>query len=487
MMQFVITLPWAILLILFPLTGAIISFLWPTQSNKVGLVTVSFVLISVTFLAFSIIEHGVYHHAIGGWGSPLGIDLYADGLSLLMLLMTALVGLGVSVYATGYFSAEQSPRFWPLWLFVIAALNALFLSADIFNYYVTLELIGLAAVSLTAFGKSREAYSAAMRYLLATLLGSLLYLLGVVLLYHGFGSVDIATLSERCESTPILWAALTLISAGLLLKTALFPLHFWLPSAHASAPAPVSAILSALIVKSSFYIFLRLWLTIFGPLSEGAVENMFGLLGAIAVLWGSFQALRQTRLKLLIAYSTVAQIGYLFLAFSLAMSGAVVAWNAVVYLAFTHALAKSAMFLVSGNILYFGGHDRIMNLDRIAQHLPITTTAFALAGVSIIGLPPSGGFIGKWFLLEAALVQEQWGFVAILLIGSLLTAAYIFKVVSHAFTQSSLPHDSRPIPAHMEWAALLLAFAAILLGFFSSSILSVVGIGYPFELNGVKP
>ncbi len=486
-MQLIMNLPWAIILILLPLSGAIISFLWTKQGNKIGIVTVTFVLLSVIFLAWSIVEQGVYHHTVGGWDAPLGIHLYADGLSLLMLFMTALVGLGISVYAIGYFSTEQSIHFWPLWLLIIAALNALFLSADIFNYYVTLELIGLGAVSLTALGKSREAYVGAMRYLIATLLGSLLYLFGIGLLYHGFGSLDILTLSRSVESTPILWASMALMISGLVLKTALFPLHFWLPPAHSSAPAPVSAFLSALIIKSSFYILLRVWLGIFGPLSNGTVENIFGLLGTMAILWGSFQALRQKRLKLLVAYSTVAQIGYLFLAFSLAISGATAAWNAVVFLAFSHALAKSAMFLVVGNLLRFGGHDEIIHLDRIAQRLPMTAAAFALAGVSIIGLPLSGGFIGKYFLLEAALVQEQWGFVIILLTGSLLSAAYIFKVISHVFTPSSTPHNAKIIPAHMEWAALLLALGAIILGFFSSSILSVMDIGFPFELNGVKP
>ena len=484
MLQLIMTLPWAIILILLPLSGALMSFLWSKQGNKIGLVTVTFVLISVIFLAWSIIEQDVYLHTIGGWDAPLGIHLYADGLSLIMLIMTAFVGLGISIYAIGYFSVEQSKRFWPLFLLIITGLNALFLSSDIFNYYVTLELIGLAAVSLTALGNTREAFLGAMRYLLATLLGSLLYLFGVALLYHGFGSLDIATLSQNVKSTPILWVAFALMSGGLLLKTALFPLHFWLPPAHSSAPAPVSALLSALIIKSSFYILIRLWLSIFGPLNEGTVEIIFGLLGAGAILWGSFHALRQTRLKLLVAYSTVAQIGYLFLAFSLAMSGATTAWNAVIFLAVSHALAKSAMFLVVGNLLHFGGHDRIIDLDRVAQRLPITATAFALAGISIIGLPLSGGFIGKYFLLEAALRQEQWGFVIILLVGSLLSAAYIFKVMSHFFTPSSTPHNSKIISANMEWAALLLALAAILLGLFSSSALSIFDIGSPFELEG---
>ncbi len=484
MIQFMTSLPWAIILILFPLSGSIISFLWPKQGNKIGLVTITFVLISVIFFAYAMMEKGIYLHTIGGWDAPLGINLYADGLSLIMLIMTALVGLGISIYAIGYFSEDQSKRFWPLWLLIIAALNALFLSADIFNFYVTLELIGLAAVSLTALGNNRKAFLGAMRYLLATLLGSLLYLFGVGLLYHGFGSLDIGTLSQNATSTPILWASLALMSGGLVLKTALFPLHFWLPPAHSSAPAPVSALLSALIIKSSFYILIRIWLSIFGPWSDGTIENLFGLLGAAAILWGSFQALRQTRLKLLVAYSTVAQIGYLFLAFSLAMSGGSIAWNAVVFLTFSHALAKSAMFLVVGNLLRFGGHDEIIHLDRVAQRLPITTAAFALAGISIIGLPLSGGFIGKYFLLEAALLQERWGFVIILLVGGLLSAAYIFKVISHFFTPSSTPHDSKIIPANMEWSALLLALAVILLGLFSSSVLYIIDLGSPFDLKG---
>lgn len=453
-----------------------------------GLVTVFGVALSVAGLGWQILENGVYRHAVGGWGAPLGIDLYADGLSLLMLTATALVGLGVSVYSAAYFRREDATRFWPLWLFLLAGLNALFLSADIFNLYVTLELMGLAAVALAALTGGKDALGGAMRYLLAALLGSLAYLLGVALLYHGFGTVDITLLGQRVESGPVLWAALGLMGAGLLLKTAVFPLHFWLPPAHASAPAPVSALLSALVVKASFYILLRLWLSIFGPLvGEEGVDTLLGLLGATAVLWGSVQALRQTRLKLLIAYSTVAQIGYLFLAFPLAAAAGVTAWHAVIYLAFSHALAKAAMFLVAGNLLRFGGHDRIADLDRVVQRLPLTTGAFALAGVSIMGLPPSGGFIGKWLLLEMALAQGRWDLVVVMILGGLLAAGYIFKVLGRAFTQAEVTHKSRAVPACMEWAALLLAIGAVLLGFLAVPVLSVVGIGDPFGVSGVRP
>ena len=478
----VTVVPWGAVVIILPLFGAIACFLWPNASRSLALVAVFGMLLSVAGLAFQLVASGATRHPIGGWGAPLGIELFADGLSLLMLAITALVGLAISVYSTGYFQARRLAQFWPLWLFLLAALNALFLSADIFNLYVTLELAGLAAVALTALTDDRDALPAAMRYLLANLLGSLAYLFGVVLIYHSFGTLDIATLAQRMESSPAVWSALGLMSAGLALKTALFPLHFWLPPAHASAPAPVSAALSALVVKGSFYVLLRLWLEIF-PADSGSSGVLFGLLGVAAVFWGGLQALRARRLKLLIAYSTVMQVGYLFLAFPLALP---VAWRGALYLLLSHALAKAAMFLAAGNILLFAGHDRIADLNRIAQRLPLTIAAFALAGVSIMGLPPSGGFVAKWLMIEASLKTGQWWWAVALILGGLLSAAYVFKVVGHAFTQTVVPDASRGVPAVMEWCALVLALAAIVLGLVAPWSLTWMDIGDPFQGASIK-
>lgn len=478
--------PWSVLLVLLPLIGGIACFLFPKVNKILGVLSVSSVAMAVIGLAIQIQMHGVLHYPVGGWGAPLGIELYADGLSLLMLAMTASVALAVSIYSTGYFNDQQQHRFWPLWLFLLAALNALFLSADIFNLYVTLELMGLSAVALAALSGTSAAVGGAMRYLLATLLGSLLYLLGVALLYHSYATVDISRLGEQITSTTTVWTATGLITAGLVLKTALFPLHFWLPPAHSSAPAPVSAVLSALVVKASFYILLRLWLEIFGQVTEAA-ESLLGLLGAMAILWGSLQALRQTRVKLLVAYSTVAQIGYLFLAFPLASTTGVNPWHAVAYLALSHALAKAAMFMAAGNLLRFGGHDRIADMDRVVQRLPLTVTAFALAGVSIMGLPPSGGFIGKWLLLQSALSQGRWELVLVMIIGGLLAAAYVFRVLGHAFTQAEVSHEAKTVPASMEWTALLLACTAIIIGFTATNVFMLIEIGMPFGNVEVKP
>lgn len=467
---------WGALLVILPLLGAIACFVWPNVAKSLALGTAFAVVLSVVGLGFRLITVGAYRHTVGGWGAPLGIELLADGLSLLMLAATAVVGLAITIYSTSFFQAKQLAHFCPLWLFLLAALNALFLSADIFNLYVALELTGLAAVALTALTGGGAALAAAMRYLLVTLLGSLSYLLGVVLIYHSYGSVDIATLAERVESTPTVWAAFSLMSAGLALKTALFPFHFWLPPAHASAPAPVSAALSALVVKASFYILLRLWLEVF-PADNQALGQLFGVLGMAAILWGGLQALRAKRLKLLIAYSTIMQLGYLFLAFPLAVSAA---WRGALYLVLSHALAKAAMFLVAGNILHFAGHDRIADLDRIAQRLPLTLAAFALAGVSIMGLPPSGGFVAKWLMVEASLNAGQWWWAVALVVGSLLAAAYVFKVIGHAFTQAEVPHTSKSVPAVMEWTALVLASVAILLGLIAPWPLTWMEIGDPF-------
>jgi formate hydrogenlyase subunit 3/multisubunit Na+/H+ antiporter MnhD subunit len=473
-------IPWLVLLVVLPLVGSMLCFLFPQRVKLLGLMTALAIAASVLALGYQVVNQGVLRYAVGGWGAPLGINLYVDGLSLLMLLVTALVGLAISIYSSGYFNVDKAKHFWPLWMLLWAALNALFLSADIFNLYVTLELMGLAAVALVALAGGTNALGAAMRYLLVSLLGSLCYLLGVALLYHNFGSVDIEILGQRVEPSSAVWVAAGLMTAGLLLKTALFPLHFWLPPAHASAPAPVSALLSALVVKASFYILLRLWLEVF-PVATASMDQslgqLLGLLGVAAVLWGGIQALRQTRLKLLVAYSTVAQIGYLFLAFPLS---SIIGWKAAFYMLLSHAVAKTAMFLAAGNIMFYGGHDRIVGLDQVAHRLPLTLSAFGLAGISLMGLPPSGGFIAKWLLLEAAIRSGQWWWGIILIVGGLLTGAYVFKVIGYAFIESDLPHEHRAVPKRMEWVALIMALLAIALGMFVPWLLALMEIGFPF-------
>ena len=466
LVEWLVGVPWMMWAILVPLIGAVCVFLLPKRTALVGLVTALLTAASALAVLFQVAVGGTRTYQLGGWGAPLGIDLMADGLSVLMLAMTAIVGVGVSVYARVYLasSPHKVRRFWALWLFLWAALNGLFQAGDVFNLYVTLELMGLSAVALVALTGSGPALWGAMRYLLVSLLGSLAYLLGVALLYHAYGTLDLTLLGERANGGLLLAVPMGAMIAGLLLKTGLFPFHVWLPLAHGSARAPVSALLSGLVVKASFYLVLRLWFT-FLPEGE-ALPMLLGSLGAAAIFWGSVQALRQNRLKLLVAYSTVAQLGYLFLAFPLAggMDPAL-AWAGSIYLALSHALAKGAMFLAAGSIMTQIGHDDIDGLDRIADRMPLTLTAFALAGISLAGLPPSGGFVGKWMLLQSATAQGMWFWAFVMIVGGLLTATYVFRVLGFAFTESDHKREANEVPPTMEWTALLLALGAVLLGF----------------------
>ena len=415
---------------------------------------------------------GPLRSELGGWGVPLGIAISADGLSAAMLGMTALVALGISLYATGYFCRGTiSVHFWPLWLLLVTALNGLFIAADLFNLYVMLELLGLAAAALGALTGSREAVSANLRYLLVGLLGSMIYLLGVALIYTGYGELDLGLVrasvaADVAAGDGVLPAsALALMTAGLALKAALFPMHFWLPPAHANAPAPVSAALSALVVKAAFYLIVRLWLDGLAPAATGAGAVLIGLLGAGAVLWGSWQALRAARLKLLAAYSTVAQIGYLCLFFPLLVEippgplrENLIA--ALLLMALTHGLAKAGLFLAAGLVQQSAGHDRIEELGGTAQNLPATTFTIALAGTALIGLPPSGSFVGKWVLMQGAIAEGQWWWVVVIAIGTLLAAAYVFRVLSRAFGLEPTP-TRFVTEVRTELPAFLLALGAV--------------------------
>ena len=420
---------------------------------------------------------GLTYH-VGGWAPPLGIALRADGLAAAMLLVTAVVATGAGVHALADFGPPRagspgraSLAFWASLLGAWAALNLAFLGNDLFNLYVALELLTFAAVPLVCLDGSAATLQSALRYLLYALVGSVLYLLGAVLLYGAYGTLDMGLLATAVRPEPAAWAAAALMTAGLLAKTALFPLHLWLPPAHAGAPPAASAVLSALVVKGSFFIVLRLWFEALPGLANAAAMQLLGLLGAGAILYGSALALRQSRLKLLVAYSTVAQIGYLFLVFPLAFdasTGRLAAGTALaggLLQAVSHALAKAAMFMSAGLIAVTLGHDRIAGLGGLARARPATLLSFALAGVSLVGLPPSGGFAAKWLLLSAAVATGQWWWAVVIVLGGLLTGAYLVLVLMHALSEPDASAAApRPVASWRDAAPLVLALLAVFMG-----------------------
>jgi formate hydrogenlyase subunit 3/multisubunit Na+/H+ antiporter MnhD subunit len=469
-----------VLSLVVPVAGVLLAFVAGGRHvERVALAIMPLgVAITVAILVALWRAGGPLVYLLGGWAPPLGVALRADGLSGVMMMTTAVVICAVGVFAhadfrtpAGSVEARAPFAFWILLLAIWGALNAVFLGGDLFTLFVALELVTFAAVPLVCLDGRAETLQAALRYLLFALLGSVLYLAGTALLYGAYGTLDIVLLSRRIHAEPATLMAAALMSVGLLAKTALFPLHLWLPPAHAGAPAAGSAVLSGLVVKGSFFIVMRLWFDVMPGLPGFAATQLLAALGAAAIVVGSVVALRQERLKLLIAYSTLAQIGYLFLMFPLAFDpqsaqlsrGGALAGGMLQ--AMSHATAKAAMFMAAGSIYAALGHDRITGLCGIARVLPVGVLAFAVGGVALIGVPPSGAYSAKELLLQAATDTAQWWWGVVIQAGGILTSAYLVLVLAHALA----PADKRVtlrvrVPWYQQAAALALALCSLLLG-----------------------
>ena len=485
-------LPWGSAVVLIPLVGALVcGVLSPRRTPAAGVITTVAVAVVSGGLVARVSSHGVYRESLGGWGAPVGIELVVDGFGASMVAMTAIVAVAVSLYSVGYFrdvrSGESTSHhqgyFWSLWLVVWASLNGMFVSADLFNLYVAMEVMGLGAVALVAL-VGRGALGAAMRYLFVTLVGSMLYLLGVALLYAGWGVVDMEQLSLVVGSTPASQVALAVMTVGLVLKTALVPLHFWLPAAHANAPAPVSAVLSALVVKATFYILVRLWVDVFAVVDTDTAAMALAAAGVIAVVWGSVQAFRQHRLKMLVAYSTVAQLGILFVVFAPATvdEAASMGWTGAAVFVVAHAVAKGALFLSAGAIGRAAGTDRFEALRGVGRRLWGPTAAFALGALALVGVLSVGSYTGKSLIVESA-QQASMPLVRLVVdAGAVLTALYAGRALVLLVKGSG--DDQTPsvqdVPTTMAVSAFVLAVVAVLMGPLSAWAVDTLQVGRSF-------
>lgn len=481
-------------LVLLPLLASAISVLLGHRARRGLGVLAAVVVAALCAVVLREASSGeITELVLGGHEAPLGIHLRADGLSALFLALAAAVGTVVTAYAavmppsTGQrivtsAAAETPdagrwqpghPGFWPLWLGCWAGLNAVFVSGDLFNTYVGLELVGLAAVALVALG-GRSSWTSALRYLFVAVLGSLLFLVGIGLVLSVTGTLDWSQAGERLAESPESHAAamlaLCLMSVGLGLKLALMPMHRWLIPAHAGAPGAVSPLLSALVIKAALFVLLRVWLWVM-PLEGvtsgdgGSGEGMgpaltvlawtFGGMGALAVLLGSVMALRQDRLKPLVAYSTVAQVGYWFLFLPLLVDpdagalegqpGTTLGEDAVlsgafggsVALALGHGIAKAGLFLAAGLLKDLYGTDEMERLRGAGRDHPMLIMAMGLCAVGLIGLPVSLGFTGKWQLATSAVAAGHWWMVVVLALGTLLSAGYMLRAVAPLLLQPS--------------------------------------------------
>jgi multicomponent Na+:H+ antiporter subunit D len=463
------------LAVLLPFVGMLLGLAAGGRHvRRIAYMTMLVALSIAIDIAWTWLQDGELVYLLGDWSPPLGIALRADGPAVAMILAVAFVVCGIGLYARAGFdtpagSSESRAAFsyWLLLLAVWGSLNLVFVSGDLFTLYVALELLTFAGVPLVCLAGSGETLRAALRYLLFALCGSVLYLLGAVLLYGGYGTLDMRLLADMVEPEPIALTSLALMTVGLLAKTALFPLHIWLPPAHGGAPAAASAVLSALVIKGSWFLVLRLWCDVMPGVAGTTAAQLLGGLGAAAIVVGSVVALRQQRLKLLVAYSTVAQIGYLFLMFPMALTDAGVYDGAVaagVLQAISHATAKAGMFMAAGLVYAALGHDRIDDLAGAARALPITVLAFVLGGVALMGVLPSGAYLAKKLLLDAADASGQWWWTLVLQGGAVFTAGYVVLILVRVLRRPvQALADLKPVSVLSQWAALGLSLASLLL------------------------
>ena len=379
-------------------------------------------------------------YALGNWAAPWGIEYRIDSASALVLLILCVVFLICVMYSYASVRLEigkdKSVWFFTALILCFTGLCGIVISGDMFNVFVFLEISSLSSYVLISFGSDRRCLTAALRYLIMGTVAATFYLIGVGLLYALTGTLNMTDLAQRLselDQSATVYVAFGFVVVGLGIKMAMFPFHSWLPAAYAYAPTVVTAFLAGTATKAAVYVFARMMFTIFpsGFFTDvtlsAAIIVVLGIVGAIVA---SIIAFFQTDLKSLFAWSSVGQIGYMLIGLGLATSAGIAA--TFLHL-FNHALMKTAVFLAIGCLLAVTGTTTIEALKNAGKRMPWTMAAIVVGGLSLIGVPFTTGFISKWYLVSAAFEQNMWWLSALVLIGSLITASYVWKIVEVAY------------------------------------------------------
>lgn len=411
-------------------------------------------------------------YALGNWPPPWGIEYRVDSANAYVAVLVSLVAAVVVVYMRHSVAAEV-PRdrhylFYSMYTLCLAGLLGITLTGDGFNMFVFFEIASLATYVLIALGSDRRALMAAYQYLIMGTMGATFFVIGVGLLYLSTGTLNLADMAGRLadvpDTRPVL-AALAFITVGVSLKLALFPLHLWLPNAYAYAPSAVTAFLAATATKVSVYVLLRFYYSVFGGVFDDLpITNILLGLSLAAVFVASVIAIFQENVKRMFAYSSVAQVGYITLGVSLDSATGLTA--AIVHL-FNHALTKGALFLLLGIVVLRTAGMRFDDLRGIGRRMPVTSFGIVLGGLSLIGVPGTVGFVSKWYLVLAALEQGAWWIAFLVVAGSLLAVAYVWRFVEVAYFRAPDPEASRvrgEAPVSMLIPAWLLIAACVYFG-----------------------
>ncbi len=444
-------------------------------------------------LLMQVMAEGVIVYELGGWAAPWGIEYRIDKLNAFVLVIVTAIGAVVMPYAKRTVDAEipmsRVYLFYTMLLLCETGLLGIAITGDAFNLFVFLEISSLSSYVLISLGMDRRCLTAAYRYLIMGTIGATFYIIGVGLMYMVTGTLNIADLAilvpEMVDSRTI-HAALAFLTVGLALKAALFPLHMWLPNVYAYAPSAVTVFLAATATKVAIYAFIRVVFTIFGDIDIlAALPIRYLLMGlAIAAMFaGSAVAIYQNNAKRLLAYSSVAQIGYMILGISMDSVTGVTA--GIVHL-FNHALMKGALFMALGAIMLQTGSVDLRDMRGIGHRMPLTMAAFVVGGLSLIGVPLTAGFVSKWYLIQAALEAGWWPLAVLIVFSSLLAVIYIWRIVEIAYLQPNLemPKAREPEPMSLLIPMWVLASATIYFGVDATTTLGIAGLAAQALLAG---
>jgi multicomponent Na+:H+ antiporter subunit D len=430
------------------------------------------------FSALSIFVHvqdvGVISYALGSWPPPWGIEYRIDAANAFLLVLLGLVAAVVAVYARTSVAAEvpveQRYLFYAMYCLCLAGLTGITVTGDAFNVFVFMEISSLSSYVLIALGRDRRALLAAYQYLILGTIGATFIVIGVGLLYLVTGTLNLRDIGARIadvEQTRPVLAALAFLVVGISLKAALFPLHMWLPAAYAHAPSAVSAFLAATATKVSLYILLRFSFSVFGDtfiFDALPTANALMFLSLAAMFVASAAAIFQNDFRRVLAYSSVAQIGYITLGISLATQTGLTA--GIVHL-FNHGVTKGALFMLAGAVVYRLGDTRLDRMNGLAKVMPLTCAGIVLGGLSLIGVPGTVGFVSKWYLVLAAVETGDWWIAFMPVASSLLAVAYVWRFIEVAYFREPSGHvlRARKAPFGLLAPAGLLLVAVVYFGF----------------------
>jgi len=460
-----------------PLVMAFLLPIFVKKGKTAATLLANLATLSLLVLAIvSIGQSSVYE--VGKWSIPLGINLVLDGLSSLVLLAVGVVSFAAMLFSVRYMEQYTAKtKYLSLFLLMVAGMNGVVLSGDIFNLFVFLEIASIASYALVGFGCEHEELEASFKYMVLGEIGSLFILFGVGLVYGNTGSLNMAYIAKGIQNTGLnagLTFALGLFIAGFGLKAALVPFHAWLPDAHPSAPAPISAMLSGVLIKAlGVYALARMVFNVFGI--SDSIGWLLIVLGLLSMVAGAFLAIGQWDLKRLMAYSSISQLGYVVLGIGMGAlilaTGGNVAWASLAILGglfhlLNHAVYKSLLFLTSGSVQMSTGTRQLKEMGGLAEKMPITRATCTVASASIVGIPPFSGFWSKLILVIAAIQAHFYWIAAIIVFVSLCTLIMYLKVQRYVFL-GELPENlqqSKEAKNSMLAAMVFLACLCVLMG-----------------------